>query len=328
MEYSYDKRLEVATITPLILYHTLAELSDRNIDLAKDEPWSNAREIITSTQRQRLTFRQSQTLIQRAISLTNDPDLGLHVGGRQSFASFGLVSAAMLASSTLREALELGCRYHRVSGSMLEVDLEAIDDANDALSIRSRFAGSPIRRFLMQEALIVILKSARFLSSSPDTIVEVQTPFQPVDPKSFEAMCPCPVVYGGDRQYVVFRKERLAERLETSDPFALSETATILEMLLKTELEEVDFLQTVEGRILRNFPKVETLAEMSTALGSSERSVRRQLANLGTSYRELLSRLRLDRARQRIEEGVLSRDQIAADLGFSDARSLRRLLQG
>ncbi|MEL6118414.1 MAG: AraC family transcriptional regulator ligand-binding domain-containing protein [Pseudomonadota bacterium] len=326
MSEPFDQRLERVTISPQILYHTLQELLDRKLDLSRDRSWNALRADIASDRRPRLTFRQSQALIVQALSLSRDPDLGLAVGQRQSFASFGLLSAAMLASGSLREALEIGMRYHRVIGSMLDFEIVPFDDDHVAMVIRSRFAGSPIRRFLMQEALMLIVKSTLFLAPHQNPIIEICTPFRPADRKILEDQCPCAVKYVGDTQQILFRSERLLARLETADQFALAETQIILDLLLRQELAEVDILQSVETRILRSFPHVEKLSEVSAALGCSERSLRRQLSNCGTSYRELLNRLRIERARQRLVEGSLSRDQIAFDLGFSDVRSLRRLL--
>ena len=315
MSEPFDQRLERVTITPQILYHTLQELLDRKLDLSRDRGWNALRADIASNRRPRLTFRQSQALIVQALSLSRDPALGLAVGQRQSFASFGL-----------REALEIGMRYHRVIGSMLDFEIVPFDDDHVAMVIRSRFAGSPIRRFLMQEALILIVKSTLFLAPHQNPIIEICTPFCPADRKSLEDQCPCAVKYVGDTQQILFQSERLLARLEPADPFALAETQNVMDLLLRQELAEVDILQSVETRIIRSFPHVEKLSEVSAALGCSERSLRRQLSNCGTSYRELLNRLRIERARQRLVEGTLSRDQIAFDLGFSDVRSLRRLL--
>ncbi len=322
-----DDRLTRTTITPQILYHTFQEVQGRGIDLTKDPDWGAVRYDISSARRQRLTFRQSQNLILRAMSLANDPDLGLAVGFRQTFASVGLLSAAMLASATLRDALEVGIRYHRVTGSMLEFENSDYDGDHSALVIRSRFAGSPIRRFLMQEALVLILKSTGFLAPKGNPIVEVRTPFRPKNRQQLEALCRCKVDYNGDTQMILYRKSDLSIRLETADPFAFSETQAVLDHLLQQELAEVDILQSVEARIMRRLPEVESLGEISAALGLSERGLRRRLAACGTTYRALLKQLRLDRARQRLEEGTASRDQIANEVGFSDARSLRRLLK-
>ena len=99
-------------------------------------------------QRPRVTFAQSQALIVKALRLTRDPNLGLDVGLRQSIASTGLLAAGLLSSATHFDALKLGVRYHRLTGSMLELLFQPADDGLVALTARSRFPISPILRFL------------------------------------------------------------------------------------------------------------------------------------------------------------------------------------
>ncbi len=68
-----------------------------------------------------------------------------------------------------------------------------------------------------------------------------------------------------------------------------------------------------------------SLPGVARALALSPRSLQRRLAEEGTTWRDLVDRVRRDRAAALLAEG-LSRKAVAARLGFADARALRGAL--
>jgi AraC-like DNA-binding protein len=327
MKPALIERQERVMITPQILFHTHQELSARGIDLGRDPQWQVFDAAGWLPNHQRISFLQSQNLLMRALELSGDPDLGLAVGYRQTFASFGLVAAAMMTSPSLRDAVAVGLRFHAILGTMLDFDATDLPNGDLVISMQSRFAGSPIRRFLMQEALVLILTAARFLSPGGNPVVRVSTPFRPRDHRRFAARCGCPVDTLGDKQTITLASSMLAAPNPLADRFAFAETQASLEMMVAAEQKERDLLHAIEARIMRAFPQIESLETVADAFGLSERSLRRRLEEAGTTYRDILHDIRLARARQRLAEGRMTRDQIAYELGYEDARSLRRLLE-
>jgi AraC-like DNA-binding protein len=233
----------------------------------------------------------------------------------------------MMTSPSLRDAVAVGLRFHAILGTMLDFDATDLPNGDLVISMQSRFAGSPIRRFLMQEALVLILTAARFLSPGGNPVVRVSTPFRPRDHRRFAARCGCPVDTLGDKQTITLASSMLAAPNPLADRFAFAETQASLEMMVAAEQKERDLLHAIEARIMRAFPQIESLETVADAFGLSERSLRRRLEEAGTTYRDILHDIRLARARQRLAEGRMTRDQIAYELGYEDARSLRRLLE-
>ncbi|MDJ0462392.1 helix-turn-helix domain-containing protein [Streptomyces sp. H27-C3] len=66
------------------------------------------------------------------------------------------------------------------------------------------------------------------------------------------------------------------------------------------------------------------LTQQARARGMSERTLRRRLAECGTRYEALVDYVRLVRAEELLTTRDLPLHTIAALLGFSDARTLRR----
>lgn len=88
--------------------------------------------------------------------------------------------------------------------------------------------------------------------------------------------------------------------------------------------EAVDYGQSLAQRIrLELLSGVSRQSDVCRALGISAATLRRRLAAEGTCFRDLLDAYRRDYF-ERLAPGGGSQDQIAASIGYSDSRSLRR----
>jgi AraC-like DNA-binding protein len=75
----------------------------------------------------------------------------------------------------------------------------------------------------------------------------------------------------------------------------------------------------MEQRLVDLLPKGAARAKViATDLGISERTLTRQLASLGTSFNDLLDRLRNDLALKYVRETDLSLAQVAFLLGYAN----------
>lgn len=81
------------------------------------------------------------------------------------------------------------------------------------------------------------------------------------------------------------------------------------------------------GAVRRHFEHLEdhvpTLSEVASALGLSDRTLRRRLKSLATSYSEVLQEVRRDSAEAALIHSDLSVDQIASMLGYSETTNFR-----
>lgn len=66
-------------------------------------------------------------------------------------------------------------------------------------------------------------------------------------------------------------------------------------------------------------------ADIATAMATTVRSLQRHLADAGTAYRDVLAHVRT-RRREELRQGGVAEPEIARQLGFADARSMRRSL--
>jgi AraC-like DNA-binding protein len=75
---------------------------------------------------------------------------------------------------------------------------------------------------------------------------------------------------------------------------------------------------------LSDYSRVPRFTEVALSLNCSERTLARDLAKAGTSYRALVDRVRMDMARDFLLRGKLSVTEVAMRLGYGDATAFVR----
>jgi AraC-like DNA-binding protein len=86
----------------------------------------------------------------------------------------------------------------------------------------------------------------------------------------------------------------------------------------------VDLFESVERAVRKNMKALPTLADVARQLHLSERTLRRRLGESDVSYQALLDNVRKNRAIELLANTALSIEQVALEVGFSDAHNFRR----
>lgn len=318
---------DTTLVSPKMLHYIAQTLHDRDIDITRDEVWRAYCPKGTINTSWRPTFRTVKVMIERALEVSADEDLGLDVGQRITFGTFGLLIPALLTSKTLVEALSVGLKYQVLTGALLSFRRGVTLEGHIYLGLKSRFTDASIHRFLVQLEMSAFVNVAQFLSPIPQPFVRIETSFEPADIARQRRRWGSPIVVTRSTNRMLLKSEMLTHRLATKDPYVNEEVCKELDSILLKETSARDLVRKVEAIFMQALPETQTAANVAAELGLSERSLRRKLAESNTSYRELINRVRLDRARQRINEGLLSQTEIALEVGFEDPRSLRRLLK-
>ena len=272
----------------------------------------------------RVSFKQGSTMIRRAVKAAPGRGLGLIIGERETIASIGLVGYAMMTSRTLGEAVTLGMSQQKFTGSMLEFDLVA-DDSTVQITASNRFPEPDIQTFLIEEAFASFLQVARGLVGNNFKPARVDMAYPaPSYAAEYDRVFGCPVRFGQRVSAFVAERSWIERRLLTYDPLSHRQALEFLEIGISREREKVDLFESVERVLRRTMPQIPTLAHIAGTLCLSERTLRRRLADNGVSYQALLDSVRKNRAIELLANPKLSIEEVAAEVGFSDAHNFRR----
>lgn len=270
----------------------------------------------------RLHRPQLERLFARAAELTGEPGLPVYFGMQMRISAHGFLGFAAMTARTLGEAIALAVRFAPTRTTALRLRLEErgktaslyLDEVEDLGGARS-----PV----LVALLIGIWKIGNDLTGRTLTGgAELAIP-EPAYYARFAPLFPSSLRFGCKQTRHWFDRALLELPLLTADATARALAqqhceAELAAMMGQSEVDRVRQHLPAQGRGVRALPEVARL------LGCSPRTLRRRLADEGATYSALVDAYRRDRAVLLLRQGVLGLDEIAAELGYSDAANFSR----
>ncbi len=256
--------------------------------------------------------------------------LGLVVGQRLHITSYGLYGYAMLCAGTMRQGFELSMRYHELGAPVMPVALSECGEQviwhlpSHAQVGQLGLDAQAYGFFLdMQFAVhVTLIKDVMGPWCVPTRAFYAQ-PAPPHAEQIAQAL-ECPVVFGHAGNELHYPREWLARTPHMANPITAAQMSDSCERLVQQIAWQAGLTRRVYEEITRTpgrFPGVEQVAD---TLCMTSRTLSRKLAAEGTTFSELLARVRHALALDYLRTTQLSMDDIAAALGFSDANSFRQ----
>ncbi|MFT3898286.1 MAG: AraC family transcriptional regulator [Thermomonas sp.] len=265
------------------------------------------------------------TIVERALP-SLPADVGLQLGRHQHIGNFGLVGLAMSTAATFGEALQIGLRFTPVIGGLMRfVELPPPRPGVLALGAE-RIAGSAaIEHFVAEEFLSSCLALACGLLG--ETLHPVALEFAypaPAHVARYREVFACPLAFEQAQTRLLLDARVLALPLRTHNPTASWQVLALCEAQM-LQIEQRAGIAAEVARLLGGALAEEPrLAAVAERLHVSERTLRRQLSQEGTSFHAIHDRLRIERALALLQEPKLSIAAVGAQIGFRDPREFRR----
>jgi len=257
--------------------------------------------------------------------LIDDPCFGLKTAEHWHPSHFGTIGYAMLASSSVRSALERLIRYHRVVsdaafGELLE-DREA-----RTLTIRLNWNDeAPWTAAREDAALVYILSSVRLNFSKPlyPTRVEL-THDQHRCLLRYEKFFGCRVNLGCNAPQLSLSLSDADRPLRSADEYLADFHDAIMEDYI-SKLSEIRLIRTVQKFLATHLPDGTVSLDMTAReLGMSTRKLQRDLRQEGTTFQALLNETRRDLAKRYVRDRKNDLTEVAFVLGFADLSTFSR----
>ncbi len=273
----------------------------------------------------RLPAELAAAIIERALP-DLPADVGLELGQSQHIGNFGLVGLAMSTAATFGEALQIGLRFTPVVGSLMRFVEQPSPQPNLLVLAAERTAGSAaIERFAAEEFLSSCLALAGGLIGEPLRPVALDFAYPaPAYIARYREVFDCPLAFDQPHNRLLLDARVLAAPLRTHNPVASWQVLALCEAQMP-QLEQQGTVTTAVARLLgaslADDPK---LAGIAARLHVSERTLRRQLNQEGSSFHAIHDRLRIERALALLQEPKMSIAAVGAQIGFRDPREFRR----
>ncbi|MGH8456559.1 MAG: AraC family transcriptional regulator [Stenotrophobium sp.] len=270
-----------------------------------------------------------ESMLQSLSGRYADPLIGLHMASDIQPASFGALGFILQACTKFSDVLDVATRYSGLLSNIGKTSL-VHGPGTAQLCWECAAGGEALRRHATEYVLGAFVVLARLLlPGRKGLLLSVNFAHaRPDDPelaRKYFAFFQCPVYFGKPVSSVTLPASALNTRLRHGDAFIKD----LLERHARNQLQQrkldtsfADQVRHLIGAMVMEGTPTKEMVAMQ--LGISSRSLHRKLQDLGTSYREILDRVRLDAAHERLREGADSISQISAHLGFSSHQAFLR----
>lgn len=260
-----------------------------------------------------------------AVARSGDPAFAFQVASATSNETHNLLRFVCKTSANVLEAMQRASRYLAVitNASRWPLEMRGADGA--IIGVERAGVVHATHRVLDEFTVAEIVSLGRTFTGdvfSPSRVCFTHD--EPTHAQSYRAFFRVPVVFGHPRTEVHVDAAMLELPMRMADS-AMSDffTATIEALLEKTvATSTADEVRRLIAEGLRG--EAPALEDIARELGTSARTLRRRLADEGTTFHDLLDRTRFALAREHLTRGRLSLAEIAFFTGFSEASAFHR----
>ena len=246
---------------------------------------------------------------------------GLEAGLEYHTTTHGMWGLAIMSSTTVGTAVDVGQRYSDLSFSFNRLGFDIVgrtarflyDDSDNP---------DDLRAVLVERDMGALVTFGRDTMGGTVPCISVQVRGRrPRYTAVFEELFNVTPQFEADVNCVAIDVAWLDARQPLGDELALR----VCEDQCRALLERRKTRSGVAGRVFTRitqkpgeFPKMRTVA---TELGMSTRTLRNQLAREHTSFRQLIEQTRVTMAEELLTSGALTIDEIGQRLGYADTSS-------
>ncbi|MCC7385750.1 MAG: AraC family transcriptional regulator [Deltaproteobacteria bacterium] len=254
---------------------------------------------------------------------TGDPWAGMHSAEIVQFGTYGVVDYVVASSPSVRDGFRSFARYFSVLNAATAM---VIDETDEGLWVERQNADPTLPRHAAEFGLATtFLRFSRFTAEPWTPVrVELRSPI-PADDSEYRRIFRSPVRFARGRDAFLVAKDVLDRPMANPDPALHALMEQHGRWLLGRLPKERPFLATVADKLRSQLSTGDvTITALAAALHLSERTLQRRLADEGTTFRELLDRVRADLARSYLSSPEMSIGEVAFMLGFSETSTFHR----
>ena len=261
---------------------------------------------------------------QEALTTTGDDHLGIHLAEATPIDTLGVHAYAALSSPTLREAYRRACRYQRLIHQV--TDLRFDEEGDDGVLRHALPGGRPIPRHPAEFLVTLWMRLGRMVVGSdwsPGLVCFAHE--APSDIAEHARVFHSTIQFMSGRTAMIVPNQVLETPNQRADPGLVRVLDDYAERLLEQMPSNATLSERVRGQLMAELQGgVPTAEDVAKRLHMSVRTLHRNLSEEGTTFRQLLSQLRHERAATYLVDSRISIAEVAFLLGFNELSSFYR----
>src|SRR5215468_8092134 len=263
-------------------------------------------------------------LAERALE---DPHAALTIANRHQAGQLDLFDYLFTTAATLRQGLQATAAFLHLLSTNGRLRIEAETDQQTTYSYRHVEPGGRGEQLCLQFCIALYCLRARAATGQPVALAHVA--FTQPPPRSChmftETFGTRRVDFDAPVTTFTFRARDLDLPLLGADPVLARILTRYAETLPASPTNWYEHFQRLLGQVIKDGSP--SLTVLARRLAVSPRTLQRQLAVHGTTWRAELDTARQRRARQDLGSGTAGMASLARRLGYADPRSARRALR-
>lgn len=272
---------------------------------------------------------QEQYLIgcRNALALSRSASLAMQLGRAQHLPDLGMLGLMLLSCVSVSDFFRLATKFQAMTVSALSIQAQLSGPGplwiiSDVLV---RELPQAVRRFLVEQQFVQLLTQVQDLLG-PGCVPALACFAHPA-PAHHAAVSThlqCPVLFDCRRNELHFDAAILTRKPRLANAF----TSASLQAACEGHMAEIEASSGLAGRVyraLRALPGAGAgMQAVASTLKMTDRTLRRYLADEGTSFSIIADEVRCSVARQQLQRPELRIEDVAELTGFSDTANFRR----
>lgn len=313
---------------PGFLYRVLRDEGHRSDELLAGTGLSDE---LLKDPNHRFSYASLYRLTLNALQVAGDPHLGIRLGQRFEATYVGLPAYTAMNAAHFRDALQVLSRFFFMTFPTIEFSWSDAHGHADQIEVclRPRFPLDEIEYFLSGFALTACDGLFRAILRKPQvTLCGQMKAGKPVDWQSLAPRIGFPVRFGAREISLFVPAEILDWPLPGADPINHARLLALCEQAAVQIVDDITPTGLVVAYLEQDGNHSASLSQTASALGYSERGLRRQLKHHGTSFRALSDQVRYGHAKTMLLMTDKPVSTVAYELGYDSpsnfARSFKR----
>lgn len=248
--------------------------------------------------------------------------LGIDVGSRFTLTHFGLFGFAVMSCGTLRELLSIAMRYFALT--TMHIGITFLETADACLiELDASHLPDDVRTFFIERDIAGILTTTTsFAMSVAEKYADQVSAELAIDEELLRPLLGVipvhDVAFGRAHNRLHFPRAMFDEPLPQADRHTLEMCIAQCDVLMQRNEQRRGITALVRTKLFRDSGSFPTLSDIAGELDMHPRTLRRRLADEGTSFRDLLNEARSAVAVDLLCNVGLTVDEVSRRLGYTE----------
>lgn len=254
--------------------------------------------------------------------LPGEAGIGVDVGSRSTLTHLGLFGFAVMSCGTLRELFSIAMRYFALT--TMQINLALFETAEDCvIELDADHLPADVRAFFIERDIAGILATTNtFVLPVAEKYADQVSAELAVDEELLRPLLDLvpvhDVAFGRAHNRVRIPRAMFDEPLPQADRHTLEICMAQCDVLMQNSQGRRGITALVRSKLFRDSGVFPTLPDIAAELDVHPRTLRRRLAEEGTSFRALLNEARSTVAVDLLRNVGLTVEEVSTRLGYTE----------